>query len=536
MSDTVLTRTAAVSTAIPTPRSRWVGWLTVFAFGVVIVLATANLEHYPRTWFDEGIHLQAARNLAETGRYGLASADGFRPFDTAVAVGPTVIAPTALIFRALGIGVIQGRLVPVAYLIIASLGLYALARQLYGSAVAPLAVFAFASATEVGPFANGRDAVGEVAAVAFVAWGTVALARATAREGGWWRYPLIGSTFGLAVLTKNQFVLLVPTLVIVWLAGRGREDGLQASRLLLLLGGLAIPEVLWLVWQFAILGGEAVLAHLHQAIDQSGGGSFLAPLSWSLSALRVLLVAGAGGLGLIGVVYVWLTTLVSSKERRPERLVMPVFCLTWLTWYVGFSAGWARYAVPAIAISSIFVAKLLGDLIDRLVTSKRARVATPDPLYFVFAIAIGGALVTGIAQNGVAVLRARDTSPQDFAATIDRQVESGDAVESFEWEIDVLTRATYYHPPTQVMVDLIRQKSVGRATTTAADYSVPAGATYLVDGPFSKLTGVYRRELAQGGYERVASAGEYDLYRRVDNDAGAKGQLGLGTRAREGNR
>ena len=45
-------------------------------------------------------------------------------------------------------------------------------------------------------------------------------------------------------------------------------------------------------------------------------------------------------------------------------------------------------------------------------------------------------------------------------------------------------------------------------------YDVPADTRYLVDGPASKLAQLYRRELAEHPYRRLASAGPYDLYRR----------------------
>ena len=44
--------------------------------------------------------------------------------------------------------------------------------------------------------------------------------------------------------------------------------------------------------------------------------------------------------------------------------------------------------------------------------------------------------------------------------------------------------------------------------------NVPQTAAYLVDGPWSKNFSVYSHTLDQGGYRRIASAGEYDLYRR----------------------
>ena len=62
---------------------------------LVMGLVLYNLEYYPRTWFDEGWHLQVARHLARTGEYR------FGP-----AIGPTVFYPVAWAFRLFGIGLL----------------------------------------------------------------------------------------------------------------------------------------------------------------------------------------------------------------------------------------------------------------------------------------------------------------------------------------------------------------------------------------------------------------------------------------------
>ena len=47
---------------------------------------------------------------------------------------------------------------------------------------------------------------------------------------------------------------------------------------------------------------------------------------------------------------------------------------------------------------------------------------------------------------------------------------------------------------------------------------VTIDARYLVDGPSSKVSQLYRRELAQHRYTLLASFGPYDLYRRETSE------------------
>src|SRR3982074_1376355 len=87
------------------------------ALGVLVVLlATWHLTSFPAAWYDEGINLQAARNLAQSGQYGLVYEDHApRPFDLQLTTGPTVIGPVAAVFGMFGVGLRQGRVVMLVY-------------------------------------------------------------------------------------------------------------------------------------------------------------------------------------------------------------------------------------------------------------------------------------------------------------------------------------------------------------------------------------------------------------------------------------
>lgn len=216
----------------------------LIAFLIVGVLGTYNLVTYPVTWFDEGVFLVAARTLAQTGFYATQSVDGLKLFDAMVTTGPTVIAPVALVFKLFGVGLAQARLVAVVYLLLGALGLFRVANQLYGNAVGTLSILVFASLGEAGAIVNGRNVLGEIAAITYLLWGASLFV--SAQQTGRIRFYLLsGLLLGLAVLTKNQFIILAPVLVGLWATSRSQRQGFAFGDLCLMLTALAAPTVLW---------------------------------------------------------------------------------------------------------------------------------------------------------------------------------------------------------------------------------------------------------------------------------------------------
>src|SRR5260370_30326822 len=97
------------------------------------------------------------------------------------------------------------------YPLLAALGLYRLASALYDPTVGALAVLMLCASGEASPVAT-RAVVGEIAALAYLFWGAAFFVRAC-QNGGVRDNVVAGTLFGLAVLTKGQFGLLIPALI-----------------------------------------------------------------------------------------------------------------------------------------------------------------------------------------------------------------------------------------------------------------------------------------------------------------------------------
>jgi hypothetical protein len=92
-------------------------------------------------------------------------------------------------------------------------------------------------------------------------------------------------------------------------------------------------------------------------------------------------------------------------------------------------------------------------------------------------------------------------------------VGPNDVIESWEWEIDALTPGYTYHHPTNDWVDrFTAYVQFGESIeNTYSLYEYQPG--YLIDGPFSKMTGIYAKFLANDCCQRMTSIGNYDLYK-----------------------
>jgi hypothetical protein len=159
------------------------------------------------------------------------------------------------------------------------------------------------------------------------------------------------------------------------------------------------------------------------------------------------------------------------------------------------------------------------DLFDTLnsVMSSEAdsvhRLIPRNPLSAAVLSALMVSIASGVWINFQMIHRQATNPPVEFAAVVTRHVEPGAIVEAYDWEMLFLTNRTFHHPPGELMIDALRIAQFGAPVEIARWYTPPDEARYLVDGPFSKSTGIYRHVVA-GDFELIVSAAGYDLYRR----------------------
>ena len=86
-------------------------------------------------------------------------------------------------------------------------------------------------------------------------------------------------------------------------------------------------------------------------------------------------------------------------------------------------------------------------------------------------------------------------------------------IESYEYELDILTNHTYHHPP-EPLVTLATKYVYAGEPYPAEFYDFQAfRPAYIIIGPFAKWTGIYPSKFLREKCTLLVSAGEYDLYR-----------------------
>jgi hypothetical protein len=474
--------------------------------GLALVLAFVNLPYAPRTWFDEGSHLHVPKTLVQHGVYADISSEGFRYYGPTVGVGPTVMLPIAGSFQLFGAGLLQGRTVIVAYLLVALAAGFLLARRLHGLGAALLALLLLLASRTLrfeGVVEYGRQVVGEVPGVAFLFLGCLAWVWAVGERRAWWRAALAGLCFGLALVTKNQFVLIIPPALALaaLLDWRYYRAGGWWLRTLPVLVACTCFGV-WTLVQLQFLGPGSFADNLAQTRQAAGGAIFVFDAAATLRAAKYL-VQPYGGLLLPALAYGLWRCRARSAAALAELPAVLIPAL-WICWYL-VSLGWPRYALPAVAFGAIAVARLVVDLVAGLRARGRPALAAGVGVYVAAAALLPLVLTARLVATP-------DDSAQRMAAFLDANVPRQAIVETWEPELGVLTDHRYHYPPIKLLDTAVRDTWLqGPALSyDGLDQRPP----FVVVGPFGAWVGIYPQATLDRDYQRAYAAGPYVLYRR----------------------
>ena len=499
-------------------------WVALLLFLLAVVLSTYNLAYSPRPWFDEGWYLQIPKNLVLHGEYAPLSSEGFRVHDTIVGVSPLFYLPVAAVFKIWGVGLIQARAVIVVYFLVTCLLICAVGRKLYGPRAAVVAMALFILAQPDDTFTSamlmGRQVMAEIPALCFLMAGVYAWLKAF--DGHKNSFLILSGLFlGLAMKTKGQFLILVPSaFVALGVVDRLYYKERRYRHFVLPLATSAITLALQYLLVLFILGKETFATYLRGVAAASGPQVclFLNPQAMQ-TAFKVLLRTELFVWVAAGLAYTALLAL--RKDREAIKQCFPwVFVAGWLTWFVFASVGWARYLLPAFAVSYLFVGKFLDDLAQFSSESlKRAVLALRE--------GEGASLAKSIAVLLLVVLlllnssrevmkeifRAPDDNAYQMAAYIDTHIEEEAVIETWEWEIAFLTHGqTYHHPPTELLNVLIAHANLGMPYDPRGYKFQQYTPTYILVGLFAKWTGSYPADFLDQHCTLVTSVGWYDLY------------------------
>ena len=507
----------------------------------LVVLAVYHLTAYPLTWFDEGIHLHVPKTLVRFGVYADYSSDGFRHYGPTIGVGPTVMLPVAAAFWAGGIGLLQARLVMAAFFVAAVAAAFLLARRLGGPRLAWAAAALLVTSRGVSLVEYGRQVLGEVPGLAlmfaglllwFSAWSRPTLARLVAA----------GLLLGLATVTKHVYLLvLAPTLLTAWILNLVYYRT-SAQRVFLVPG--IVTATCFAAWQaclIAYLGPATAAENLRLFREFTAGAALVFSPDIMARALGELtgFAVFAGAL--------WPALIYGAVGQLRRNTAAQQWGVLWwavvfnLSWFVVASTGWPRYAFPGLAIGCFLVARLFHDVTDGFrwpswraidggagsdVGVVRQRLQAAALAWLVLIIIVPSGMVTVRP-----VVFPPENTPAEMAEYLDGHVPTDALVETWEPELGFLTDHRYHSPPARLLLTAVQHVwQGGPSPRTEYDFTADGLPEYVLEGAFSRYTGVYASDVLGRDYRPVVTIGAYELHRRIARPAGPEAPHSSGRR------
>ncbi len=500
-------------------------WAVVLGAGLALFLAFYNLVNYPLTWFDEGSHLHVPKALVRYGVYADYSSDGFRHYGPTVGVGPTVMLPVALAFQLFGVGLLQARVVMALYLLATIIVAFRLGHQLGGARLAWAATALLVVTPGIDLLEYGRQVLGEVPGLFFMLAGFLVWFEAW-EKAGLRRLLGVGLLFGLAMVTKNQYLLvLAPTLLFAWFAN-GLYYRSAPQRVFLIPGSVAAAcFALWQVILVLYLGPSTLGENLALLREATAGAALVFSPDLMRRALSELFSAKVFLWALPVIALYGVTTVLPRRREGHQWSILFFLVMFNLVWYVVASISWLRYAFPALAIACFFAARfyLYLGLLPGVAFDPRAWLDVIRSGKWPQNVRLGIAGI-GLAWLALTLLLSfsrvvRDivfpppNAPLAIADYLNQHVPLEARIETWEAELPFLTDHVYSSPPAALLPKAVSFVWQG-GPPPAQFYDFEANQPdYVAVGALADWVGIYPAEALATRYDLETTIGAYRLYR-----------------------
>lgn len=495
-------------------------WLLVKLFIAMMVLGFLvfyRLTDFPVTWFDEGSHLHVPKTLVQHGVYADISSDGYRYFGPTVGVGPTVLLPIAGVFKLFGIGLFQARVVMALYLLVAVAAFYALGYVLGGKHLALVAVSLLLVTPGIAFLAYGRQVLGEVPGLAFMLIALWLWFRDWGRPH--WGYLLVvGLGFGLAMVTKNQYLLIL-------------GPGLLAAWVLNLLYFRTVPQRVFLIpgivaalcfagWQLYMVFylGPATAQENWEMLRAATAGAALvfSPQRMRQSLTEILSMKVFLATLLPALIYGGMLSLPRRKSAQPWSILMLIIGVN-LVWYVVASIGWLRYAFPGLALSCLVVGRFWLDLIAELrrLPLRSGEAVSARLLAWTASLWLALMLVVPLLSTLADLIAPPANAPIAMASYLDANVPKDSVIETWEPELGFLTDHRYHYPPSGMLNQAVGYIWLnGPPPAESYRFWEADAPKYVVVGEFGRWVEIYPEAILKARYMPIQTIGGYTLYQR----------------------
>jgi len=314
-------------------------WLPELCVGIILLFFTyRELGTFPAAWADDSLFMIVARSLAEGRGYALPILESPWHFPYTLNIGPPLILPVALFIKLFGFSVSIARIPMTLFLMGTVTAFYFFTKHITNritacwSTILLVTLSAFVN--------NGKPVLGEVPGLFFLLLGLLALLRIERQ----WKWTLwSGMFFGLALLTKITYGLILPALGIAWLVALRRKEW-NTLKKITLVGCLTV--LLYLPWRFVELNSQPGLLSDFLFLWGQSNQESAAPFSHLFShpdTLTRLPFLAYGTFLLLGGIGLW--NIRKNLHHVAGSTLATLIIL--FTIYFLSSFGWYRHLLPA---------------------------------------------------------------------------------------------------------------------------------------------------------------------------------------------
>ena len=483
-----------------------------------------NLTGFPEPWFDEGSHLHVPKTLVKYGVYADYSSDGFRYYGPTIGVGPTVMLPIAGMFKVFGIGLLQARIVVALYMVAAVYVFYKLVKDLSNGKLAFAAVALLVSSRSILFVTYGRQILGEVPGLFFLVLGLL-LWFANWGNNNWKRLTLIGFLFGLAMITKYQYLLfLAPTLILAWFLDIFYYKTTSHKNFLIPGIVAAVSFALWQAITLQFMGPATALENLVLLRASAEGAAFNFDPAQIARNFGALLARSVYLWALFpAVIYGFFVSRPRTSEGQKWGVLYLLMTLN-LAWFVIASIGWIRYAFLGLAVAGIFIARMFHDATGGFQFDFGGSLKGFFNSFFSGRNAFRWALVAWLflivsmpmAKNTLEIAQGGSHDAEHMAAYLDANVPQDALIETWDPEIGFFSDHNFHYPPNALLAVAVEQiYAGGEPVSKQYTFVQDEKPDYILAGDFTKWVKVYSVDKLFGQYEWVATVGKYDLFERI---------------------
>jgi hypothetical protein len=342
-------------------------------------------------------------------------------------------------------------------------------------------------------------------------------------RASWLRLGLVGLLFGMAIVTKYQYLLFfVPALGLVWLANLVYYRA-TPQRVFLIPGMVAaVCFALWQICLLVYLGPATVVENLATIRESAAGVAFAFSLQRAELNFREL-IGSQVYLGSLLPALVFGLSLAVPRDRKGQQwgIILGLVIVN-LAWYVLASVGWKRYYFLGVGLSSLYVARLLYELSGgfRLSLRKIWQTGRQDQTKMhTYGVSLAALvwlaimIVLPLAKNVQLVISPPFNAPLAMAHYLDENLAREELIETWEPEMGFLTDHNYHYPPTRFLTHANNHIwSGGPATAQFYDFVQTERPEYILIGATGRQAEIYSADVLAENYRIVYTVGEYELY------------------------